>query len=120
MANRLVVKVGSTMVVVGGGLRSLNIEVFVVGPYSFDQNKKGAGSARSNDRRLLPTNKNLTHCSMRVTGGQFFHTLAGENRLDSKTFNLNMNRRLACIKLIARSRLPNSNEKAPTGLLGPI
>jgi len=45
MANKLVVKVGSTMVVVGGGLRSLNIEAFVVGPYSFDK-KKETGLAR--------------------------------------------------------------------------
>lgn len=58
---------------------------------------------------------------MRVTGGQLFHTLAGESwlDLDPKTLNVNMNRRLACVKHIARSRLPNSNEKA-TGLLGPI
>jgi hypothetical protein len=43
MANKLVVKVGSTMVVVGGGLRSLNIEAFVVGPYSFDKKKGRLG-----------------------------------------------------------------------------
>ncbi len=41
MSNRLVVKVGSTMVAVGGGLRSFNIEAFIVGPYSFDQKKRG-------------------------------------------------------------------------------
>lgn len=29
------------MVAVGGGLRSLNIEAFIVGPYSFDQKKRG-------------------------------------------------------------------------------
>lgn len=54
--------------------------------------------------RLLSSNKNLTHCRMRVTGGKLFHTLAGESWLDLDPNTLNWNRRLACVKHIARSR----------------